>query len=381
MVTPESLSVTVDALPLLGNPTGVGAFCRGALTALSRQEGLHVSAYAVTWRRRASVRERLPAGVRLTHRAMPARPLHALWSTRDSPPLEWFVGRSDLIHGTNSDVPPARAATLMTVHDLTPVRFPELSNRASPNYPDLIRSALRRGAWVHTDSEYVASEVRDVFGAPADRVRAIAPGIPRLATVPPRAREQAIDDVGLRGARYILSVGTAEPRKDLPGLVRAFDAVAGADPDLLLVLAGPPGWGEGALDAAIGAAHNRDRVRRLGWVSDGVLATLIDGASLLAYPSIYEGFGFPPLQAMAAGVPVVASSAGSLPEVLGDAACLVDPGDHDQLAGALRNTMEDDSARQLLIRRGRDRAATFSWTTFGTDMAQLYRDVVQAHRG
>ena len=199
MVTPDSLSVTVDALPLLGNPTGVGAFCRGALTALSRQEGLHVSAYAVTWRRRADVRERLPSGVRLTHRAMPARPLHALWASRDYPPLEWFVGRSDLIHGTNSDVPPGRAATLVTVHDLTPVRFPELSNRASPDYPDLIRSALRRGAWVHTDSEYVASEVRDVFGVPADRVRAIAPGIPPLATIPSRLREQAIDDVGLRG--------------------------------------------------------------------------------------------------------------------------------------------------------------------------------------
>ena len=145
------------------------------------------------------------------------------------------------------------------------------------------------------------------------------------------------------------------------------------------MLAGPPGWGEGALDAAIGAARNRDRIRRLGWVSDTVLFSLLGGATLLAYPSIYEGFGFPPLQAMAAGVPVIASRAGSLPEVLGDAACLVDPGDHDQLAGALRHTMEDDSARQLLIRRGKDRAASFSWTTFGAAMAQLYRDVVEAH--
>ncbi len=381
MVTAEPLSASVDALPLLGNPTGVGEFCRGALTALSGQEGLHVSAFAVTWRRRAAVRERLPSGVRLTHRAMPARPLRALWASHDYPPLEWFVGRSDLVHGTNSDVPPAgRAATLMTVHDLTPLRFPELSNRASPDYPDLIRRALRRGAWVHTDSESVASEVRDVFGAPADRVRAIAPGIPPLAIVSPQSSAEALADVGLRGARYILAVGTAEPRKDLPGLVRAFDAVAGADPDLLLVLAGPPGWGEGALEAAVGVARNRDRIRRLGWVSDVVLASLLGGASLLAYPSIYEGFGFPPLQAMSAGVPVVASRAGSLPEVLGDAACLVDPGDHDQLAGALQHTMEDDSARQRLIQKGKDRAASFSWTRFGAAMAQLYRDVVQAHR-
>ena len=102
------------------------------------------------------------------------------------------------------------------------------------------------------------------------------------------------------------------------------------------MLAGPPGWGEGALEAAIGAARNRDRVRRLGWVSDVVLASLLGGASLLAYPSMYEGFGFPPLQAMYAGVPVVASRAGSLAEVLGDAACLVDPGDTDRLATSLQ---------------------------------------------
>ena len=126
--------------------------------------------------------------------------------------------------------------------------------------------------------------------------------------------------------RYCLAIGTAEPRKDLPGLVRAFGAVAERQPDVALVLAGPPGWGEEALDSAIAASGVRERIVRTGWVEEPDLAALLSRASLLAFPSLYEGFGFPPLQAMRAGVPVVATRAGSLPEVLGDGALLVERG-------------------------------------------------------
>jgi glycosyltransferase involved in cell wall biosynthesis len=370
------LHVAVDATPLLGFPTGIGAFCEGALGAMGSRPGLDVTAFAVSWRRRRDIDARLPVGVAARQRAMPARPLHALWARIDLPPLEWFIGDADVVHGTNFVVPPTRrAASVMSVHDLTPVRHPELCDAATLAYPGLIRRALSRGAWVHTDSAYVAGEVVAAFGADPARVRVVHPGVPELPV---------LDDAEAAAARasvlpswterYCLAVGTAEPRKDLPGLVRAFSVVASAHPGLSLVLAGPPGWGEDALAAAVAASPVRERIVRTGWVSPRDLAALLSGATVLAYPSLYEGFGFPPLQAMRAGVPVVATGAGSLREVLGDGALLVDPGNHEELAQALDACLGDEALRDRLVAAGESRAARFTWEGCAAGLEALYRE-------
>jgi glycosyltransferase involved in cell wall biosynthesis len=307
---------------------------------------------------------------------MPARPLHALWRRYDHPALERFVGPVDVVHGTNFVVPPtAHAAAVMSVHDLTPVHHPELCNAATLAYPGLIRRALRRGAWVQTDSAFVAAEVVEAFGADPDRVRTVAPGVPDL----PDVSEAAAAAVRRRllpagAAQYCLAIGTAEPRKDLPGLVRAFTAVAQRHPDVALVLAGPEGWGEDELRVAVEASPVRARIARTGWVETVELAALLQGARVLAYPSRYEGFGFPPLQAMRARVPVVATRVGSLPEVLGDAALLVAPGDRDGLAAALDGCFDDEGLRSRLIAAGEAWVRRFSWERCGHELEQLYRD-------
>ncbi len=374
------LRVAVDATPLLGNPTGVGAFCQGALGALAARPGLTVRAYAVSWRRRHGIEAHLPPGVAAHQRPMPARPLHALWARADVPPLEWFVGPADVVHGTNFVVPPtARAGAAVSVHDLTPVHHPELCSPATLAYPALIRRALDRGAWVHADSAFVAGEVVEAFRAPADRVRVVHPGVPPLPAVGEEVAAAVLARVLPPGAaRYCLAVGTAEPRKDLPGLVRAFtDATAGRD-DAALVLAGPAGWGEEALAVAIAASTAQRRIVRTGWVSPDALSALLARADLLAYPSLYEGFGFPPLQAMQAGVPVVATGAGSLREVLGDAALVVEPGDHDALVHALRSCLDDEALRQRLRAAGAVRVTDFSWERCGEGLEALYRDVARS---
>jgi glycosyltransferase involved in cell wall biosynthesis len=368
---------------LLGYPTGIGAFCQGALQALAVRPGLSVRAYAVSWRRRRDIEGQLPVGVSARQRPMPARPLHALWAHANAPPLEWFVGRVDVVHGTNFVVPPTgRAGAVVSVHDLTPVRHPELCDEATLAYPALIRRALDRGAWVHADSAFVAGEVVEAFGADPDRIRVVNPGIPPLpAMSEPEARE-LLDRLLPPGvARYCLAVGTAEPRKDLPGLVRAFTDAAGRRDDLALVLAGPPGWGDQALTEAILESPVRPRILRTGWLEEEKLGALVGHANVLAYPSLYEGFGFPPLQAMQAGVPVVATGAGSLREVLGDAALIVEPGDHDGLVAALELCLDDESVRHRLCAVGVAHAATFSWERCGEDLESLYRDVAGSTGG
>jgi len=373
--------VALDATPLLGVPTGVGAFCHGALAALAQRPGVDTRAYAVSWRRRRLIDAELPDGVASRQRPMPARPLHALWRRGDFPPLEWFIGANDVVHGTNFLVPPTgRAAAVVSVHDLTPLHHPELCNAATLAYPGFIRRALDRGAWVHTDSAFVEREVVEAFDADPSRVRVVNPGIPDLP-VPTDAEAAAVLRFLPPGTeRFCLAIGTAEPRKDLPGLVRAFGAVAERQPDVALVLAGPPGWGEQALSSAIAASGVPERIVRTGWVEPPELAALLSRASLLAFPSLYEGFGFPPLQAMRAGVPVVATRAGSLPEVLGDGALLVEVRDHDGLVEALATCLGDEGERRRLIAAGAAWSARYSWERCGDELEALYRDAA-AGRG
>lgn len=371
------LRVSLDATPLLGTTTGVGAFCRGALQALSERDDLTVEAFAVSWRRRSGIDGQLPPNVGWRQYPMPARPLHAAWKRGTKPPIEWFIGNVDVVHGTNFVVPPTRrAGAVVSVHDLTPLHHPELCNRETLAYPDLIRQAMRRGAWVHTDSAYVAAEVVEAFDADPTRVVTVAPGVPKLPTLTNEVARQMVQRILPPGrSRYVLAIGTAEPRKDYPGLVRAFDRIAPRHRDLYLVLAGPPGWGEDALTDAVRTALCGDRVVRTGWIAAPVLAALQSQAAVLAYPSLYEGFGFPPLQAMAAGVPVVATRAGSLPEVLGDAASLVAAGDSDALAEALDQVLTDPALRARLVAAGTRRVASFTWPACGQGLADLYRRV------
>jgi glycosyltransferase involved in cell wall biosynthesis len=378
--------VSLDATPLLGERAGVAAFCSGALPSLVARSDLAVHAFAMTWRRRGELATVLPTGVASTQRVMPAWPLQQLWRRSSFPPAEWFTGAFDVIHGTNYLVPPTRSgARVVTVQDLTVVRFPELCQSGSLIFDDLVRRAVAQGAWVHTPSRFVADEVVSEFGAAPERVRVVHYGVPSHARLQPAADAVSLKESGksfvgsgplvtTRSRRYVLAVGTVEPRKDLPGLVRAFDEVAARHDDVLLVIAGGEGWGSAALDEALGRARFAARVVRTGYLADVELQRLLAGAAVLAYPSIYEGFGFPPLEAMAAGIPVVATAVGSIPEVVGDAAILVAPSDSEALATALDRVLDRDDVRTELVERGLARAGQFSWDECAAGLAALYHE-------
>src|SRR5439155_7941559 len=181
-------------------------FTWGLLGSLVARNDVEPSVYAVTWRGRGEVGQLVPKGVGLGRSPMAARPLRWAWKRWDVPPVEWWTGEVDVVHGTNFVVPPARdAARVVTVHDLTPMRFPELAHAATLAYEPLIRRALSGGALVHTPSAFVAAEVVEHFGVSADRVHAIAEGVPDLPDVP-------ADRAATDGAPYVLTIGTVEPR-------------------------------------------------------------------------------------------------------------------------------------------------------------------------
>lgn len=362
------LRVALDGTPLLGRRTGIGEVVVGLLHDLAPRTDLDVAAYVVSRHGTDDLPSLLPPGVRPAVRRWPARAVHRMWRAVPFPRIEAWTGPLDVVHATNYVAPPARAAVVVSVYDLTVLHHPELSGPGTDGFVDAIRRALARGAWVHTSSELVAGEIRDAFDVDPDRVVPVPLGIPPVADGDPAAGRSLAG-----GDSYVLTLGTVEPRKNLPRLVAAFDALAADHPGTALVVAGAPGWDGGAFERACSEARHRARIRHLGYVTTTQRADLMAGASAFAFPSLYEGFGFPPLEAMAAGVPVVASGAGSLAEVLGDAALLVEPTDIDALAGALARVLDDDRLAGRLVDRGRSRAALFTWAAAAERMVGLYR--------
>ena len=365
--------MALDATPLLGARTGIGWTVDGFLRHLAGRPDVRVTGYGLTGRGWRRLGRELPTGIHRFSRPAPSGVLLRAWSRSDWPPGRWWTGPSRVVHGTNFVVPPdRRAARIVSVWDMTAVRYPELCSATSLLYPDLVARALAGGAWVHTGARSVADEIAEYFKVEPERIRVVAPAMdPPSGSGPGRGAAQGVPP-------YILGIGRTEPRKDFPGLITAFNRLAGRLPELQLHIAGPPGWAEEQVRSAIEASPYKDRIRRLGWVAAADADVILAGAAVLAYPSVYEGFGLPPLEAMAVGVPVVATRSGAIPEVVGDAAELVAPGDPDALAEALEAVVTDVARADRLIAAGRQRVARFSGTRAAEGLISAYRDVAAA---
>jgi glycosyltransferase involved in cell wall biosynthesis len=323
------MRIVIDVSPLSRPRTGIGNYVRGMLAGLAEAGGEHeLVAFAPSGPRgRTRIRSAL-AGLPLELR-LPLLPRaqwwRAGWSRLGRPPVEAVAGPLDVFHFSDWMYPAQRAGVrATTVHDLVPLRFPELVERGTRRMHGRKLDAVRGCDVVFANSRFTAGEVVELLGVPETRVALAYPGIDPLFG--PEGERADL------GGPYVLAVSTLEPRKNLPALVAAFSLLRRRQPELMLALAGAPGWERRPLEA--------EGVRQLGFVSDEELARLYRGAAVFAYPSRFEGFGMPVVEALASGVPVVAGSHPSLDEACGKAALRADPDDAEALADALERALD-----------------------------------------
>jgi glycosyltransferase involved in cell wall biosynthesis len=356
-----ALRVGIDATPTLGRITGVGRYVTQLIDALATDESTQLRAAAFTLRSRGGLRA-LPPTVRRVHRPVPARLLNAAWLRGDRPSAEVVFGRVDVVHGTNYVLPPPRrAAGVVTVHDLTFLHHPEWVDAASLAYRELVPKAVRRASAVVTITHAVAAEIADAYDVEPDRLAVTHLG------VDPEWFEPAQRPASWPG-EYILAVGSIEPRKGLDVLLAAYRDLIESGTDVPpLVIVGPPGWGARPDFAALPS----DRALLAGYLPHDELRGAVANASVLAFPSRYEGFGLPPLEALAAGTPVVATDVPAVREVVGAHVALVPIGNVEALADALSRALADppDAAARDA---GRAHAATFTWTACATATRAVY---------
>ncbi|HEX8722332.1 MAG TPA: glycosyltransferase family 1 protein [Pyrinomonadaceae bacterium] len=301
--------------------------------------------------------------------------------------LPRYAGRRgvDLFHGTNYDVPLwGRAARVVTFHDLSQLLHPETHVRRSVRRARLrLPLMARAAAAVVTPTEAVRREVCERLRVPPSKVFAVHEAARACFTpLEPGEARAAVRELGVGGGEFLLAVGTVEPRKNLLTLLRAFEGVVRERPASppWLVLAGGRGWLSEGLFAELARSPAGGRVVMAGYVADATLRALYSSCLAFVYPSLYEGFGLPPLEAMACGAPVVAGRTPAVAEVTGGAAHLFDPRDPAALTRTLLELLDDARARRALSEAGVRRAARFSWERTARATLDVYREVLERSR-
>jgi glycosyltransferase involved in cell wall biosynthesis len=375
MVPPlRPVRVAIDVGPLHGQRTGIGqavAGMVGALSATGESAGLtdRVTLMPYVTSTRA---DREPSQRRLP---IPAAAAIRLWSRNSAPTVDRWLGRPDLVHGTNYVVPPTRCPRVVSVYDCWFLEHPRDVDANVRRAAAVLRRSVMDGAHVVTSSTATTSRVRELLAT--DRVHTIHLGPPPVPTIPAEDRPASLPE--LDGGPFILALGTVERRKNIPTLVAAFGRLAREHEHVRLVIAGTAGNDAPAVDRAVSRLDTAAaaRVIRLGPVSDAEKNWLLANARALAYPSLDEGFGFPILEAQQLGTPVVASTAGSIPEITGSAALLSAPLDSEALAANLYWVVNSDDMHAKLARRGHTNLRRFTWSATADRLIGLYRSLIE----
>ena len=373
------MRICMDYQPAVTQRAGIGRYTRvlaeELLAILPPEDALRL--FYLDFRRRGVVD--IPGAEAVPWRLLPGAVLQRLWRNLRWPAFDRLSGPADVFHFTNFLRPPLRRGrSVVTIFDMSFERFPEFAEEK--NLRNLRRGIRRTAAEadaIITISEFSAREIEELLPESRGRLHAIPLGIsPDFRAASGREVVRLRETLGL-ARPYLLAVGTIEPRKNLPFLVDVFERL-GADPatrDLDLVVSGMPGWKCEPILARFRDTPRADRVHYVRYVPDGALAALYTGAAAFVVGSRYEGFGFPPLEAMACGTPVVSSAGGSLPEVLGDAALVLPDFDADDWAHALVGLFSHPERLEALRAAGPAHAARFRWERTARETLAVYHSL------
>jgi glycosyltransferase involved in cell wall biosynthesis len=372
MPPPTPTTVAVDLRALVPTPTGIGVYTRSLLLELAARGGMRYRGLAHRPVRGAE--ELAAAGIESEHE--PA-PLGVIWQQLKLP-RRLQRDDIDLLWSPLMTIPlRCPVPAVATVHDLTSILMPE-SHRFKVKWSifPFLRPSLERAERLVAVSRATADDIAFHFPQAAHKVRVIYSGVdPEFRPGTPEQIEATREEIGAPDG-YLLYAGTLEPRKNLGAVLDAWEALRLEDPGVPpLVLAGPYGWGSRELVRRIESLAPRG-VKTFGHVDRDRLVRLFQAATVFVYPSFYEGFGLPPAEALACGIPTVVSNVSSLPEVVGDAGLQVDPADPGELMMAIRNLLESPSRREELRGKGLERASLFRWERTAAEMEEVFREAL-----
>ena len=367
MSTPVRVALDASAIP---DPAGgAGRYVLALARALRERPDVELAVVS-----RTGDATRWPSPV--ADRAPALRPVRLGWEQVGLPRVVRELG-VDVHHGPHYTMPLALGLpSVVTIHDLSFFTHAEWHERSKVAFfRASIRTSARRASALIAVSAATAALLEE-RARPRATVHVIPHGVDhtRFHADKGDGDRAALDRVAVTPP-YVAFLGTLEPRKDVPTLVRAFDRIAGSRPDLTLVLAGARGWGVEAVEQAVAAARHGDRVRLLGYVDDDDMPALLRNAAAVAYPSLEEGFGLPVLEALACGAPVVTTSGTVMEEVASGAALLAPPGDDGRLAEAIEAAVDGGPAQAERRRLGLEVAARHTWEASAAAHAEVYRSV------
>ena len=371
------MKICIDIQSAVSQRAGVGRYTRSLVehlpTALSPDDALSVFYFDFQKLGQGLVHERIRERA---VRWVPGRVVQGAWKYFSFPPFDWLAGGADVYHFPNFVRPPLmRGKSVVTIHDVSFLRYPETTEKGNLAYLTAkIHATCRKADAIITDSEFSASEIETLLGVPREKIHPVHLGLSLGVFSPSTASKSGeLIRLGLEKS-YLLCVGTLEPRKNYPFLIDVFEQLTDYDGDL--VIAGMPGWKYEPILDRIKNSPCADRIRYLEYVEDDQLAALYSGADLFVFPSIYEGFGFPPLEAMMGGTAVVSSAAASLPEVLGDAARIVEGFDASEWAESIQQLLNSPEERERMIEAGKVHTQIFDWVKTAEDTLKVYREVL-----